>query len=286
MERLMALPLYVSNELGRYVTALRNNYRSHVRILQLSSDLFYDGNLLACANPTVVDKFCGWDGLQDPDFPMVVCEVEGQCICAQDSLSPLNAAEAERVADVVASLMASGIKLSLADFGVMAPFRKQVTKIRKVLRSRGYGVVRVGTIDDYQGQEALVTIISTVISDGWVPDGVRDAFFGDPKRFNVAISRGKGLCVIVGNPRYLAESKYWSAAVDYCRNAGAKVLLERPGETDVDAGPVGGGRAVGSPGRPRPRLLGQAAAGWHSAEGPDELHENFRSMELEWQVHF
>ena len=47
----------------------------------------------------------------------------------------------------------------------------------------------------------------------------------NPKRFNVAISRGKGLCVIVGNPRYLAESKYWSAAVDYCLNAGAKVLL-------------------------------------------------------------
>ena len=144
--------------------------------------------------------------------------VDGNCVCAQDSLSPMNEAEAEKVrlfgkdaaphillpcchdlvvfssrqrieiswcsdmvdcgpqfvlilsclslangkvADVVASIMDPQTQQQLqtaittADFGVMTPFRKQVDKIRKVLRKRGYGNVRVGTIDDYQGQEVL-----------------------------------------------------------------------------------------------------------------------------------
>eukprot|EP00955_Chlamydomonas_euryale_P060109 357613-Chlamydomonas_euryale.AAC.3 len=36
--------------------------------------------------------------------------------------------------------------------------------MRQLLRSRGLGVVRVGTVDDYQGQEARVVFISTVLS--------------------------------------------------------------------------------------------------------------------------
>jgi hypothetical protein len=39
--------------------------------------------------------------------------------------------------------------------GVMATYRKQVRKVRLLLRQRGLGEVRVGTVDDYQvGGEA------------------------------------------------------------------------------------------------------------------------------------
>ncbi len=34
--------------------------------------------------------------------------------------------------------------------GVMATYRKQVRKVRLLLRQRGLGEVRVGTVDDYQ----------------------------------------------------------------------------------------------------------------------------------------
>lgn len=38
----------------------------------------------------------------------------------------------------------------------------QVQKIRLLLRERGLGAVRVGTVDDYQGQEERFVFISTV----------------------------------------------------------------------------------------------------------------------------
>jgi putative helicase MOV10L1 len=37
----------------------------------------------------------------------------------------------------------------------------QVQKIRLLLRERGLGAVRVGTVDDYQGQEERIIFIST-----------------------------------------------------------------------------------------------------------------------------
>ena len=39
--------------------------------------------------------------------------------------------------------------------------RAQVQKIRLLLRERGLGAVRVGTVDDYQGQEERIILIST-----------------------------------------------------------------------------------------------------------------------------
>jgi len=38
----------------------------------------------------------------------------------------------------------------------------QAQKIRQLLRDRGLGSVRVGTVDDYQGQEERIIFISTV----------------------------------------------------------------------------------------------------------------------------
>ena len=54
--------------------------------------------------------------------------------------------------------------LKTSDVAVVTLFRKQVLKIRQLLRKIGLGAVRVGTVDDYQGQEEKVVIISTVLS--------------------------------------------------------------------------------------------------------------------------
>jgi len=69
----------------------------------------------------------------------------------------------------------------------------KVRLLRDVLRARQLGAVRVGTVDDYQGQEAKIIIISTVISASSAErhSSSRLGFMSDPKRFNVAISRAK-----------------------------------------------------------------------------------------------
>lgn len=45
-----------------------------------------------------------------------------------------------------------------------SPPHAQVLAVRTLLRGRGLGGVSVGTVDDFQGQEARIVFISTVLS--------------------------------------------------------------------------------------------------------------------------
>lgn len=45
------------------IVKLVRNYRSHPKLLQLPSQLFYQGELLACASPDITDTLLHWDKL-------------------------------------------------------------------------------------------------------------------------------------------------------------------------------------------------------------------------------
>jgi len=50
-------------------------YRSHRRILEVPSALFYGGALQECADPAQVNSLCGWDKLPQTDggsFPLLM----------------------------------------------------------------------------------------------------------------------------------------------------------------------------------------------------------------------
>lgn len=55
-------------------------------------------------------------------------------------------------------------KVQAKDIGVIAAFRQQVLRLRLRLRSEGLSNVNVGSVEDFQGQEMRVIIISTVLS--------------------------------------------------------------------------------------------------------------------------
>ena len=97
-------------------------------------------------------------------------------------------------------------------------------KLRLLLRARELGAVRVGTVDDFQGQEARIIFISTVLSRpssdplgvglnprGATPNAPSAAadpavgFFRNPNRFNVAITRAQALMVVLGHPQVLMQ---------------------------------------------------------------------------------
>ena len=108
-------------------------------------------------------------------------------------------------------------RVTTNDIGVVTPFRAQVLHLRDMLRKRGLGAIRVGTVDDYQGQEELVIVISTVVgsanprSVGTMAHGLMSS----PQRFNVAITRAKALLVIVGDPNALWEDVSWRKLLQY-----------------------------------------------------------------------
>jgi len=143
---------------------------------------------------------------------------------AHPSSSYRNVTETEKLIELIETLVApeggSSSQLpdvSTNDIGIVTPFRAQVLYIRDMLRKRGYGSIRVGTVDDYQGQEERIIIISTVIgsanarSVGTMAHGLMSS----PQRFNVAITRAKALLVIIGDPNALWEDDSWRALLEY-----------------------------------------------------------------------
>ncbi|KAF0688066.1 Aste57867_20290 [Aphanomyces stellatus] len=229
-ERLMRLPMYeCHDENATRITKLVNNYRSHVALISLSSTLFYNRELKACADPRLVDSMCQWEGLRGLDqFPLVFYSIHGvqqqMMDTAQSFYNPL---EAIKVADVIEELLASKTaNVSTQDIGVITPYRQQVIRIRLLLRARGFGAVNVGTVYNFQGQEAKITILSTVATtmtsttkdyrrnDRLVPA------LSDFKSFNVAITRARALCIVVGHPNVLSRHPLWSYFMGYCAKHG------------------------------------------------------------------
>lgn len=108
---------------------------------------------------------------------------------------------------------------------MITPYRKQVQKIRESLSMKDpRSEIKVGSVEEFQGQERRVIILSTVRSN--TEHLQHDAkfnlgFLRNPKRFNVAVTRAKALMIIIGNPRILCFDKCWRALLQHClRNGG------------------------------------------------------------------
>jgi len=54
------------------------------------------------------------------------------------------------------------VDVNRADIGVITPFRQQVKLLREGLRCSGHSDVEVNTVDQYQGRDKSVVIISFV----------------------------------------------------------------------------------------------------------------------------
>lgn len=84
--------------------------------------------------------------------------------------------------------------LTIDDILIVAPYNMQVHKIQEAIPK-----AKVGTVDKFQGQEAIVVIISMCASNA--ADSARGLeFLLNKNRINVAISRAQVLAIVVGSP--------------------------------------------------------------------------------------
>ncbi|XP_069083667.1 RNA helicase Mov10l1 [Pleurodeles waltl] len=228
LERLMARLLYTRDEksfgaFGSYnpmlVTKLLKNYRSHPALLDLPSKLFYHKELEVCADPAVVNSLSTWDKLPRKHFPLIFHGVRGTETregCNPSWFNPTEAVQVMRYCCILAKHVTTSV--SAKSIGVITPYRKQGEKIRKLLQTVDLSEIKVGSVEEFQGQEYLVIIISTVRSSE-VPyeQDTRYilGFLSNPKRFNVAITRAKALLIVVGNPHVLIKDPCFSALLEY-----------------------------------------------------------------------
>lgn len=133
-------------------------------------------------------------------------------------------------------------KISPKEIGIISPYRKQVEKIRKAIDKELKALtdikeLKVGSVEEFQGQERKVILISTVRS---TTDYVKFdeqfslGFLTNPKRFNVAITRAKALLILVGNPVILSKDPFWSRFLKFCSDKGGVCGIQREIFEDID----------------------------------------------------
>ncbi|XP_007952952.1 RNA helicase Mov10l1 [Orycteropus afer afer] len=242
LERLMSRPAYLRDEdafgaCGAYnpllVTKLVKNYRSHSALLALPSRLFYHKELEVCADPAVATALLGWEKLPKKDFPLIFHGIRGNEAREGRSPSWFNPAEAVQVMRYCCLLARSvSSQVSASDIGVITPYRKQVEKIRILLRTVDLMDIKVGSVEEFQGQEYLAIIISTVRSneDRFEDDRFFLGFLSNSKRFNVAITRPKALLIVLGNPHVLVRDPCFGALLEYCVTNGVYTGCDLPPE--------------------------------------------------------
>jgi superfamily I DNA and/or RNA helicase len=181
LERLMGRDVYARDEHSMatsggynsaFVTKLVNNYRSHPAILHLPNGLFYDGDLVACADhSTISHVLTSWEhfpkGIK-PDFPVIFHGVEGEDKREGSSPSWFNSDEVQVVRNYV-KLLTQDTRTNRPepkDIGVITPYSKQSQKVRQCFATEGERLrdLTVGSVEQFQGQERKVIIVSTVRS--------------------------------------------------------------------------------------------------------------------------
>uniref|UniRef100_A0AAQ4S9P5 RNA helicase n=1 Tax=Gasterosteus aculeatus aculeatus TaxID=481459 RepID=A0AAQ4S9P5_GASAC len=237
LERLMKQnTLYQKNaESGhfdtRFVSKLLRNYRSHASILKIPNELFYENELQVFADRGERETYCNWEHLPQKGFPLIFHGVMGKDEREANSPSFFNVCEIEVLVDYLTKLMETqgkdGLpKLSAKDIGIIAPYRKQVEKIQKALRSvaalKGLSdlkELKVGSVEEFQGQERRIIMVSTVRSSVNYVKMDKDfsiGFLSNEKRFNVALTRARSLLIVVGNPVILNKDPTWEKFISYC----------------------------------------------------------------------
>nr|KAG5690384.1 hypothetical protein BaRGS_002341 [Batillaria attramentaria] len=229
---------------SRVLTKLVKNYRSHPDILSPSNKLFYEGELLAYADPLLSERMCGWDTLPRTDMPVIFHAVIGEDMQEHNSPSFYNPQEISVLMTYIDRLVnkrsPKGTLIKEEHIGIITPYRKQVQKIRTELRKRKFEALKVGSVEEFQGQERLIIFVSAVRSQ---PSFLQtDMKFGlgfltNDKRFNVAMTRAKALLVVIGNPNVLACNRSWKHFIDYCHTEGAlrgQELLHSDDDSSLD----------------------------------------------------
>ncbi|KAG8937062.1 hypothetical protein FRC00_007237 [Tulasnella sp. 408] len=243
--RLMEMEMY--NEQGQAgqkdvtVVKLRHNFRNHVSILQFPNEQFYSGDLIAQADPITSNRLVGWFKMPNPNFPIKFHGVVGKDQREDISPSYFNPYEVLEVKYIVEEILSSisrGFKAK--DIGIIAPYSAQCSKIRRTLDGHQYREIKVGSVEEFQGQERPIIIISTTRSSSEnVAFDLRHTlgFVANPRRLNgmshhsrprvqtidldsrtsVAITRAQAGLFIVGNPNVLCLDPLWRALLNYIR---------------------------------------------------------------------
>ncbi|KAJ3190833.1 hypothetical protein HK101_008328 [Irineochytrium annulatum] len=226
LERLVQLPVYALETDPTRASAQLEASQTYKNPTMITKEL------LVCADEAMRTAFDDWSELPAKGFPIIIHGVNGKDQQEGDSPSWFNPDEVGMVRRWCEKLRAArGKGVTLNQIGIITPFRRQVQKIEASLRPLGGGP-KVASVEEFQGQERRIIIISVVRSSpAYIQHDLLHSlgFLKNPKRFNVAVSRAKALMIVVGNPVIMAQDDWWGALLRHCRQKGAVIGYDPDG---------------------------------------------------------
>ncbi|WP_240792220.1 MULTISPECIES: bifunctional RecB family nuclease/DEAD/DEAH box helicase [unclassified Salinibacterium] len=202
-------------ELGYFLAASR---RMHPAVTAPVSRLSYAGALHS--HPDAAARHL--DGIE-PGLHPVAVDHWGNAVDSAEEAS----AVVDLVRDMLGREWTDGTQRPLTqdDVIVVSPYNAQVALVHAALVRAGLGDVRVGTVDKFQGQEAVIAIVTLAASSPVeVPRGM--SFLLMRNRLNVAISRAQWAAYLVHSP-HLTE--YLPATPDGVAELSAFITLVETG---------------------------------------------------------
>ncbi len=169
---------------------LRTTRRMHPEVCDFVSRQFYEGRLAS-------DEGClNQDTAFGTGLRWLRAEHEGNSVASPEEVTlvveQIRSMKGGRFVD------RAGVSRSLGDghFMVVVPYNAQRRLFRAALDEAGLGGVEVGTVDKFQGREAVVVFFSmTASSEDQIPRGKE--FLFSRNRLNVAVSRARSLAYLV-----------------------------------------------------------------------------------------
>ncbi|XP_064541268.1 probable RNA helicase armi [Drosophila montana] len=220
------------------LTKLLYNYRALPSIMNVYSKLFYDNELISMVSDKDSREVRFLAELQEifeahQDRPRThgtfFHGIMGENLQDFDSPSWYNPAEAREV--FLLTILLYRRNVHHEQIGILTPYAKQVKTLRTMFIAADLTMPKIGSVEEFQGQERDIMLISTVRSS---ESNLRaDArlslgFVRCNKRMNVAISRARCLMVIFGNPKLLAVDDCWRHLILFCANNNAYFGCEMP----------------------------------------------------------
>lgn len=193
-------------------------YRMHPQIGELVSRLFYGGGLRH--HPPARAQLIA-DGPPYPGHALVVVNLVGEVRTDPGDFSRYNPESARKSVELARQAAAAGFSVA-----VIAPYRKQVSRIQRLLEESGSELIDCATVHRFQGHERDVVILDITDAPPMEPGvllGGRGPASSSANLLNVSVSRARGKLIIV-------------AAVDYVRRRAEGTVLAQVLELALSSG--------------------------------------------------
>ena len=213
---------------------LADTRRMHPALASVVSELSYDGRLKA--HESTLERVVENAGA--PGLHWVPVRHEGNATSSPEEAAAVVRKASEMLGrDAARAVSSNGRPIGVADIIVVAAYNAQVECIAEALAAAGLEGIRVGTVDRFQGQEALFAFVSLAASSPEdVPRGLE--FLLMRNRLNVAISRAQWAAYLFSSPNLgdgLPSSAEGLAALSRYLRLTERSIAEAPRRGSVEA---------------------------------------------------